>query len=89
MKPDQYYTDVICRPISARKATSSAREVEVTAEDEQQFLFRQQQYLLQGAPPAQSAATAAGSVVAGMQKPSDRKSIGSPAGQGSPTKKVP
>merc|ERR1712012_240336 len=48
MRPDQYYTDVIAKPI-VRKSTNN-RDVEVTAEDEQQFLLRQQQYLQQGNP---------------------------------------
>ena len=43
IRPDQYYTDVIAKPI-VRKSTNN-RDVEVTAEDEQQFLVRQQQYL--------------------------------------------
>ena len=38
MRPDQYYTDVIAKPI-VRKSTNN-RDVEVTAEDEQQFLLR-------------------------------------------------
>ena len=38
IRPDQYYTDVIAKPI-VRKSTNN-RDVEVTAEDEQQFLLR-------------------------------------------------
>ena len=43
IRPDQYYTDVIAKPI-VRKSTNN-RDIEVTAEDEQGFLLRQQQYL--------------------------------------------
>jgi len=43
IRPDQYYTDVIAKPI-VRKSTNT-RDIEVTAEDEQGFLLRQQQYL--------------------------------------------
>ena len=38
IRPDQYYTDVIAKPI-VRKSTNN-RDVEITAEDEQQFLLR-------------------------------------------------
>ena len=67
MRPDQYYTDVIARPMSvlgrrsgiqgsgtqAGAGGSQVREVEVVAEEEQSFLSRQQQYLAQGLPPSQ------------------------------------
>ena len=67
VRPDQYYTDVIARPMSvlgrrsgaqgsggqAGSAGSQVREVEVVAEEEQSFLSRQQQYLAQGLPPSQ------------------------------------
>ena len=61
MRPDQYYTDVIARPMSVlgRRGNQGAgsggqaREVEVVAEEEQSFLGRQQQYLAQGLPPSQ------------------------------------
>ena len=43
IRPDQYYTDVIAKPM-VRKSTNN-RDVETSAEDEQQFLTRQQQYL--------------------------------------------
>lgn len=43
IRQDQYYTDVIAKPI-VRKSTSN-RDVEITAEDEQVFLVRQQNYL--------------------------------------------
>ena len=43
IRPNQYYTDVIAKPI-VRKSTNN-RDIEVTAEDEQGFLLRQQQYL--------------------------------------------
>ena len=60
VRADQYYTDVIARPMITRRAGSGqgsgggqVREVEVVAEEEQQFLGRQQQYLAQGLPPSQ------------------------------------
>merc|ERR1719402_1334989 len=54
VRPDQYYTDVIARPMSGigRKPVAG-RDVEVVAEEEQQFLSRQQQFLSQGLPPQQ------------------------------------
>ena len=53
----------------------------MVAEDEQQFLMRQQQYLAQGLPPTQ------GQVMPpGVQKTPDRKVVGSPGVQGSPKK---
>ena len=48
----QYFTDVIARPI-VRAARSTNRELEVSAEDEQQFLLKQQQYLQNTGQPAQ------------------------------------
>ena len=59
------------------------REVEVVAEDEQQFLARQQQYLAQGLPPSQGQG---GPMPPGVQKTPDRKVVGSPGVQGSPKK---
>ena len=61
---------------------ASSRDLEVVAEDEQQFLLRQQQYLQQGAPPA----SGAGLLPPAVQKAPDRKSMGSPGVQGSPKK---
>merc|ERR1711874_122498 len=58
---------------------------EVTAEDEQGFLLRQQQYLQQGAPPA-GPTIANASLPPSIQKTPDRKSVGSPGVQGSPRK---
>ena len=87
MRPDQYYTDVIARPMSVvgrRTGPGPGREVEVVAEEEQQFLTRQQQYLAQGVPPAQGGA----SMPPGVQKTPDRKVVGSPGVQGSPKKVV-
>ncbi len=84
LRPDAYYTDVIARPI-VRKTASTNREIEVTAEDEQQFLLRQQQYLQQGAPPP-GPTLAGSSLPPGIQKTPDRKSVGSPGVQGSPKK---
>ena len=55
--------------------------VEVVAEEEQQFLARQQQYLAQGLPPNQGAG-----MPPGVQKTPDRKVVGSPGVQGSPKK---
>ncbi len=82
VKPDQYYTDVIARPI-VRKVGASSRDLEVVAEDEQQFLLRQQQYLQQGAPPPPSGG--AGSMMPAVPKPVG-KAMGSPGSQGSPKK---
>merc|ERR1712209_343839 len=61
VRPDQYYTDVIARPMSGlgRKPVAG-RDVEVVAEEEQQFLSRQQQFLSQGLPPQQSGAMPSG-----------------------------
>ncbi|XP_059089829.1 cytoplasmic dynein 1 light intermediate chain 2-like isoform X2 [Tigriopus californicus] len=88
VKPDQYYTDVIARPI-VRKPGAANRDIEVVAEDEQQFLLRQQQYLLQGgAPPPNLVGGGAGGAPA-VQKTPDRKVIGSPGVQGSPKKMEP
>ena len=87
MRPDQYYTDVIARPMSVlgRRSGSAAggqpREVEVVAEEEQMFLSRQQQYLAQGLPPSQGQP-----MPPGVQKTPDRKVVGSPGVQGSPKK---
>eukprot|EP00096_Caligus_rogercresseyi_P005596 TRINITY_DN2151_c0_g1_i6.p1 TRINITY_DN2151_c0_g1~~TRINITY_DN2151_c0_g1_i6.p1 ORF type:complete len:489 (-),score=103.30 TRINITY_DN2151_c0_g1_i6:861-2327(-) len=81
LNPEQYYTDVIARPVVVRK-TGSNRDVEITAEDEQSFLTRQQQYLQQGgALPA--------SGIPSVQKTPDRKNVGSPGVQGSPKKMEP
>ena len=96
MKPDQYYTDVIARPMTGirglhgKAASEKPRnEVEITAEDEQQFLLRQQQYLHQGGQPGMApVGVPGGSIGAGIPKTPDRKSMGSPGVQGSPTKKV-
>ncbi|XP_037026129.1 cytoplasmic dynein 1 light intermediate chain 1 [Bradysia coprophila] len=49
-KPDEYYTDVITAPPTRK--TVSNREVEVQTEDEQAFLARQQQLLMQGQSPS-------------------------------------
>ena len=85
MRPEQYYTDVIARPMSVlgrRAGPGPGREVEVVAEEEQQFLSRQQQYLAQGLPPSQAGAM----MPPGVQKTPDRKVVGSPGVQGSPKK---
>jgi len=84
VRPDQYYTDVIARPMSMvgrRTGPGPGREVEVVAEEEQQFLSRQQQYLAQGIPQTQG-----GPMPPGVQKTPDRKVVGSPGVQGSPKK---
>jgi hypothetical protein len=83
MRPDQYYTDVIAKPI-VRKSTNN-RDVEITAEDEQQFLLRQQQYLQQGVQP-QGPAPAGASLPPSIPKTPDRKNYGPPSGQNSPRK---
>ena len=84
MRPDQYYTDVIAKPI-VRKSTNN-RDIEVTAEDEQQFLLRQQQYLQQGNPPNVGPSLSGSPLPQSIQKTPDRKSVGSPGVQGSPRK---
>jgi len=104
VKPDQYYTDVIARPmvvgaaVPGRKPGASAgREVEVVAEDMAGFLARQQAYLQGsgGGQPAQAPPAVGGSPVnqSGVPKGSQdsRKSIGSvsPGGQNSPKKDPP
>merc|ERR1719192_2843117 len=84
LRPEQYYTEVIARPMSVlgrRTGPGPGREVEVVAEEEQQFLSRQQQYLAQGVPPSQG-----GAMPPGVQKTPDRKVVGSPGVQGSPKK---
>jgi len=82
VRPDQYYTDVIARPMGGiGRKPPAGREVEVVAEEEQQFLARQQQLLAQGLPPQQ-----AGAMPTGVQKTPDRKVVGSPGVQGSPKK---
>jgi len=86
VRPDQYYTDVIARPMSGiGRKPPAGRDVEVVAEDEQQFLARQQQFLSQGLPPQQ----AGSSMPSGVQKTPDRKVVGSPGVQGSPKKMDP
>jgi len=83
IRPDQYYTDVIARPmIGIGRKQQTSREIEVVAEEEQQFLSRQQVFLQQGVPAAGSAP----GVPAGVQKTPDRKVLGSPGVQGSPKK---
>merc|ERR1719461_2440000 len=87
VRPDQYYTDVIARPMAGiGRKPQAGREVEVVAEDEQQFLARQQQYLAQGLPPSQGQG---GPMPPGVQKTPDRKVVGSPGVQGSPKKMDP
>ncbi|XP_023345071.1 cytoplasmic dynein 1 light intermediate chain 1 isoform X2 [Eurytemora carolleeae] len=85
VRPDQYYTDVIARPMSVvgRKQQSS-KELEVVAEEEQNFLGRQQHLLQQGVPPGGGGS--GGVIPAGVQKTPDRKVVGSPGVQGSPKK---
>merc|ERR1712241_341863 len=83
IRPDQYYTDVIAKPI-VRKSTNN-RDVEITAEDEQQFLLRQQQYLQQQGVPAPGGPSPAG-IPHGIQKTPDRNIVGSPGVGGSPRK---
>merc|ERR1719323_2730072 len=82
VRPDQYYTDVIARPMSVLGRRSGGGSgaghgqgaVEVVAEEEQQFLA-------QGLPPNQGAG-----MPPGVQKTPDRKVVGSPGVQGSPKK---
>eukprot|EP00088_Acartia_fossae_P008150 TRINITY_DN1386_c0_g1_i1.p1 TRINITY_DN1386_c0_g1~~TRINITY_DN1386_c0_g1_i1.p1 ORF type:complete len:527 (-),score=120.22 TRINITY_DN1386_c0_g1_i1:948-2528(-) len=83
IRPDQYYTDVIARPmVGIGRKQQASREIEVVAEEEQQFLGRQQVFLQQGLP---AAGTSPG-MPAGVQKTPDRKVLGSPGVQGSPKK---
>ena len=56
--------------------------LQVVAEEEQQFLGRQQVFLQQGVPAPGSGP----GVPAGVQKTPDRKVLGSPGVQGSPKK---
>merc|ERR1711976_93895 len=84
IRPDQYYTDVIAKPI-VRKSTNN-RDVEVTAEDEQQFLLRQQQYLQQGNPPSVGPSMSGSPLPTSIQKTPDRNKVGSPGVGGSPRK---
>ena len=95
MKPGQYYTDVIARPMTGirgihGKATNEKprHEIEITAEDEQQFLLRQQQYLQQGGQPGMVpvGGVLGGSMGAGVPKTTDRKTMGSPGVEKSPKK---
>ena len=97
MKPDQYYTDVIARPMTGIRGIHGKainekprNELEVTAEDEQQFLLRQQQYLQQGAQSSMvpGGGVPGGSIGTGIPKTPDRKTMGSPGVQGSPTKNM-
>lgn len=85
VRPDQYYTDVIARPMSGiGRKPAAGKEIEVVAEDEQFFLSRQQHFLQQGLPPT-SGAPGIG-IPTGVQKTPDRKVVGSPGVQGSPKK---
>lgn len=88
VKPDQYFTDVIARPI-VRKVGANRGDLEVVAEDEQQFLLRQQQYLQQGGVPPSSGPMPGGNGLPSVQKTPDRKAVGSPGVQGSPKKMEP
>jgi len=84
VRPDQYYTDVIARPmIGLGRKPQAAREVEIVAEEEQQFLARQMHSLSQGVP---AGGGMPGVGPAGVQKTPDRKVVGSPGVQGSPKK---
>ncbi|XP_065352686.1 cytoplasmic dynein 1 light intermediate chain 2 isoform X3 [Cloeon dipterum] len=86
MKPDDYYTDVISRPQTRKPIT---RETEIHAEDEQQFLIKQQQLLQQGGTP--SAPLGMTRQESPMRTPtssktSDRRTSATPGSQGSPKK---
>jgi len=84
IRPDQYYTDVIARPmIGIGRKQQASREIEVVAEEEQSFLTKQQKYLETG---MSAAGSAPGVGPAGVQKTPDRKVLGSPGVQGSPKK---
>lgn len=81
-KADDFYGDIIAQPPSRK--TVSNREVEIVTEDEQAFLARQQQQLLQqGGTPTRSVSPMRTPQSGGKTTP---RAPG--AGQGSPNKKV-
>lgn len=86
-KPEDYYNDIIAQPPSSK--TVSNREIEVLTEDEQTFLARQQQLLLQGQTTGGQQQTRS---VSPMRTPQPGgKAIPrtpGPQGQGSPNKKL-
>ncbi|XP_022240059.1 cytoplasmic dynein 1 light intermediate chain 2-like [Limulus polyphemus] len=81
VSPDSRYSDVIIKPI-IRKPIQ--REMEVTTEDDQTFLVKQQALLSQQVPTSGRPPEPAIRSPAGVQKTSDRRLSGSPIGQGSP-----
>ncbi|XP_055711649.1 cytoplasmic dynein 1 light intermediate chain 1 [Phlebotomus papatasi] len=80
-KPDDYYTDIVVPPPQRKTATN--RETEVHPEDEQTFLARQQQLLLQGQAPTRGESPMRSQPGA---KVSPRTPIS--GSQGSPNKKI-
>lgn len=79
-KPEDDYNDIIAQPPSRK--TVSNREVEITAEDEQVFLSRQQQQMQQGQQGGQAPRS-----VSPMRTPSTGgKTPRTPGNPGSPSK---
>ncbi|XP_013786624.1 cytoplasmic dynein 1 light intermediate chain 2-like [Limulus polyphemus] len=83
VNPDDRYSDVIIKPI-IRKAMQ--REMEVTSEDDQAFLVKQQALLSQQVPTAGRSQESPIRSSSGVQKTTDRRLSGSTTGQGSPKK---
>jgi dynein light intermediate chain 1, cytosolic len=84
-KADDEYSDIISQPPSRK--TVSNREVEVVTEDEQAFLGRQQQLLLQGGQQAGGQQARSVSPMRTSQA-GGKSSPRTPGSQGSPNKKV-
>ncbi|XP_023234140.1 cytoplasmic dynein 1 light intermediate chain 2-like isoform X1 [Centruroides sculpturatus] len=83
VKPDDSYTDVISKPITRKPMQ---RESEVTSEDDQLFLSKQQSLLVQQVPPTGRPQESPIRSPAGVQKTADRRLSGSPGVQASPKK---
>lgn len=81
-KAEDFYSDIIAQPPSRK--TVSNRETEVQTEDEQAFLGRQQQLLMQGKEPTRGESPMRSSTPGGGKTP---RTPGQ-QGQGSPNKKV-
>ena len=81
-KAEDFYSDIIAQPPSRK--TVSNRETEVQTEDEQAFLGRQQQLLMQGQAPTRGESPMRSTTPGGGKAP---RTPGQ-QGQGSPNKKV-
>ncbi|XP_076332452.1 cytoplasmic dynein 1 light intermediate chain 2-like isoform X3 [Tachypleus tridentatus] len=79
--PESRYSDVIVKPV-IRKPIQ--REMEVTTEDDQTFLVKQQALLSQQVPTSGRPQEPPIRSPAGVQKTSERRLSGSSTGQGSP-----